>query len=230
MSLLTIAQGIARDAGFGVPSQIIGNSDQTAQMILAQINKAGQLIAQKSWQVLQKLYQFTTVNGTDNYPEPPDLGSYFGNTLWDRSNYWQLRGSLSPEEWQWYKSGTQTTMPRMRFRTMANKIYLDPVPTAAYNLVIEYVSNAWVTDGANFFTSFTTDTQTSVLDELMLQMEANWRFLARKGLSYEEDKAQAESNTESNFSRDLVKNSINFGNRLYEIWPPLPTVPVTGYS
>lgn len=230
MSLLSTCQAAAGASGFAVPSTIVGNSDRTATLLLRLINKAGKRLAHLPWNVLQKEFTFNTANGTANYAAPSDLGFYQDQTIWDRTQYWQLRGSLSAQEWQIYKSGVQTTTPRNRFRIKGAQIYIDPTPAAIHAMVIEYISNQWVTDGSSFFTAFTTDAQTSLLSEDLLELELTWRFLERKGLAYDEAKAEADDEIDRVFARDIPKNSINVGTSLSEVWPPLPTVPVTGYS
>lgn len=166
-----------------------------------------------------------------SYAFPSDLKYFLDYTAWDRSQFWALRGSLSPSEWQRYKSGTQTTTPRTRFRIKAGSIFLDPTPGSIDNLVIEYISKNWVTDvgGGNPASSFTADAQVSVIDEDLLELDLTWRFLERKGQAYAEAKAEFDEVYESTFGRDVPKIPVNAGID-YEIWPPLPTLPSTGYT
>jgi hypothetical protein len=233
MSLLTICQNVAADCGFGAPSTIVGNLDSTAKMLLALINKSGKALARKPWQVLQKEYTFTTVNGTPSYALPTDYGWFQNDTCWDRTNYWQQRGSLSAEAWQWYKSGTQTTTPRTRFRVYGGLIFIDPTPTSANNFVVEYLSSYWVaptaTPTVGTKASFTLDTDVSLIDEYLIELDLTWRFLERKGLAYLEAKKEADDQIDSAMGADVPNNTVN--QRGSQIpWPPLPTVPVTGYS
>lgn len=229
MSLLTICQAAAGACGFAAPSTIVGSSDDTAVLLLRLINKGGKKFAWKPWQVLQKEYTFATVAAQASYAFPSDLGYFQDYTAWDRTQFWALRGSLSPSEWQRYKSGTQTTTPRTRFRVKAGAIFLDPTPGGVGNLVIEYVSKNWVTDGVSFFNAFSVDTQTSLINEDLLELDLTWRFLERKGLAYAEAKDECDSVYESIFGRDVPKIPVNIGID-YEIWPPLPTLPSTGYT
>lgn len=229
MSLLTICQAAAGACGFAAPNTIVGSSDDTAILLLRLLNKGGKKLAWKPWEILQKEYTFATVATQATYAFPSDLKYFLDYTAWDRSQFWALRGSLSPSEWQRYKSGTQTTTPRTRFRIKAGAIYLDPTPGGVDNLVIEYISNGWVTNGSAFFTAFTADTQTSLIDEDLLELDLTWRFLERKGLAYAEAKNEFDVVYESTFGRDVPKIPVNAGID-YEIWPPLPTLPSTGYT
>lgn len=227
MTLLSICRSVAGASGFAVPSTVIGNSDNTAVMLLALINKAGKQRAKWPWEILQKEYTFSTVAATASYAFPTDLGFFLDETIWNRTQYWNLRGSLMPSNWQVFKSGIQTTTPRQRFRVKAGLIYLDPTPTAIESMVIEYVSSKWVTDGAAFFTSFTADTQTSLIDEDLLELDLTWRFLERKGLAYAEARDECDRYAEKISGQDVPRGSLNFGEDSSP-WPPLPAVPVTG--
>lgn len=229
MSLLSICQAAAEASGFAAPSTVIGNPDDTAKLLLRLINKGGKKLAWKPWEILQKEYTFATVAAQASYAFPSDLKYFLDYTAWDRSQFWALRGSLSPSEWQRYKSGTQTTTPRTRFRIKAGAIFLDPTPGGIDNLVIEYISKNWVTDGSLFYNAFSADAQTSLIDEDLLELDLTWRFLERKGLAYEEARDEFDTVFESTFGRDVPKIPVNAGID-YEIWPPLPTLPSTGYT
>lgn len=234
MSLLTICQAAASSSGFSVPLVIVGNNDATAVLLLSLINKSGKALARKPWQVLQKEYAFSTVVSQSDYTLPADYGWFQNDTCWDRSNYWQLRGSLSPQEWQVYKSGIQTTTPRNRFRVKGNLLVIDPTPSAIASMVIEYVSDLWVaTSGAPTVgaqDAFAADTDVSLIDEYLLELDLTWRFLERKGLAYLEAKNEAMSEIDKAFAHNAPSNTVNMAGNYDAVWPPLPTVPVTGYS
>lgn len=190
-------------------------------------------MARKSWEVLQKEYTFSQVVSQAAYNFPTDLGKFADYTCWDRTNFWDLRGSLSAQEWQRYKSGIQSTTPRQRFRVKLGQIYIDPTPTVTDALVIEYLSNQWVALSAAPTVAtkiaFTLDTDVSIIDEAALEMEVIWRFLNRKGLAYAEEKDQADRYIGELFASDTPKGPVNLGDDC-GIWPPLPSVPWTGYS
>lgn len=144
MTLLTIAQNVAKEAGVSPPSAVVGSTDATAVQLLALINRTGKLLARKPWEYIQKEYTFSLVASQAAYNFPADLGYFQDYTMWDRSQYWNLRGSLTATAWQAYKSGLQTTTPRQRFRVKQGQIYIDPTPSITDSMVIEYVSNQWV--------------------------------------------------------------------------------------
>jgi len=104
LTLLSICQAAAGASGFSAPATIIGNPDDTAILLLRLLNKGGKKLAWKPWEILQKEYLFATVAAQPSYAFPSDLKYFLDYTAWDRSQFWALRGSLSPSEWQRYKS------------------------------------------------------------------------------------------------------------------------------
>lgn len=233
MTLLSICQAVANDSGFQVPQTIVGNQDATASMLLSLINKSGRTLARKPWQRLQKEFPFSTVASQSQYALPTDYGFYQADTAWSRTNYWNIRGSLSPAEWQRYKSGIQTTTPRSRFRVFGNFFTLDPTPSSIESMVIEYVSSFWVATAAaptvGAQNTFLADTDVSFIDEYILELDLTWRFLERKGLAYAEAKDEAVRMIEKYSGTDTPSAEINLADS-FGPWPPVPTLPVTGYS
>ena len=136
--------------------------------------------------------------GQSDYPLPADFQRPIDGTFWDRSRFWQMRGALSPQQWQMYKSsvlGTSATIQRRyRIRNVAGTVYLsiDPVPTDNDSaLVFEYVSNAWCANsGGTRQTQWAADTDVGILDEFIIRKGVQWRLLERLGMAY--DVAQAE--------------------------------------
>lgn len=208
MTLLSICRNVCYETGFGEPATIIGNTDETALQLRTLINRAGRTLARKPWEVLQKQHTFTTVASTESYAKPTDFGFFFSDTCWDRTNYWALRGSLSPQEWQRAKSGLGSVI-RSRFRVKGGLIYIDPVPSSSNDMVIEYVSNAWVSSGGLFYTEFQSDSDTTLIDEHLLQLDLTWRFLNRKGLAYAEEKDEAEHQIAIAIGRDMPSTMLN---------------------
>ena len=229
MSLLTICRNACREAGFAVPGSIVGNTDDTAVLLLACANRAGKLLAKKPWQALQKEYTFSTVASTASYALPSDYGWIVNDTAWDRTNYWRLRQSLSALQWQEYKSGITASVPRSRMRVKGSLVFIDPTPSSTISMVYEYVSSKWVTDGSSYFTEFSTDTQTSLISEELIELEVVWRFMNRKGVAYTEEKNTAEINIQLALAHDTPANAVNLAGS-GGVWPPLPTVPSTGYA
>jgi hypothetical protein len=132
--------------------------------------------------------------GKSDYALPADFQRVVDNTLWDRSRFWAMRGPMSPQEWQLYKSsviGNASIQRRFRFREIGgNQVFsIDPVPTDNNSaLVFEYVSNGWCKSQTGVRqTSWEADTDLGVLDEYLFSLSVRWRMMRRLGFSYAEE-------------------------------------------
>lgn len=218
MSLLSVAQAVAEEVGLTAPSTVVGNSDKTAKLLLRLINRSGRQLAKKNWTILQNESTFNTVASTASYSLPSGFDRLLDFTAWDRTSYWQLRGPLSPKEWQIKKSALVASATlRSNFRikpdTRVNKFFVDPTPTSAVSMVFEYASSQWVKDSGNTTgkTTYALDTDVSLIDEELLELDVIWRFLNRKGFAYEEEKQEAERAIERAFAEDGGAPLLDFG-------------------
>ena len=213
MSLLTIAQGVARPAPVLVPTAVFGSNDSNALLLRSCLSRAGKsLHRMHDWTVLVKEYTFTTTASTANYVLPTDFARFCGDTVWDRANYERMRGPLSAQEWQSYKSsilGTSISRfrrHRVRLNTLAlgTEFYLDPTPTAsAETLAFEYVSTFWCKTSADAgLADWAADTDVGVIDEHLIELAATWRFFDRLGMAYGEAKAECDEETDKAWARD----------------------------
>ena len=234
MSLLTICQAVAEEIGIDAPSSIIGSSDRTAKQLLRLVNREGRILAKKAWTVLQKENTFST-DGSAYVALPSDFGYLLDETVWDRDNYWKMRGSLNAAEWQVFKSGLVSTVTtRLRFRirplTGVRKLYLDPTPASGVDGVFEYVSSQWLTDttGVTFKTLYAVDTDVAIISEELIELGAIWRFKNAKGLAYAEEYNEYQMQVDSAFARDGGKPVLNLG--ITRVNEKFLNVPQTGFG
>jgi hypothetical protein len=290
VSLYTICSAVASYIPVAVPSSIIGNSDETASLLLQCAQDEGEALARRpqgGWVNMIAEYDFTTVaigpingiatNGSNiitgftttagiepntfyvfgpgcnnntivatvpdihtvtlNQPiqglgTSPSTGGYtFGqsdyalpvgferaidNTFWDRSRFWSMRGPLSPQQWQLFKSsviGKASIQRRYRFRRIAGSTLfsVDPCPTDNDSaLVFEYVSNAWCqSDVAVLQTQWMADTDTGVIDEYLMRLGVRYRMLRRLGLSYQEELSEYERQVDKAVAQDGAAAILN---------------------
>lgn len=141
------------------------------------------------------LNQAATASGTGiaitfgqvNYPLPADWLRQIEQTEWDRTNRWPLNGPKSPQEWQNFKSGIVYAGPRLRFRIAGGTIQLNPPPSGASLLSMEYVSKNWVTALAGTTKEkFTLDTDSPVFDDSLMVEGLKLRWNKAKGFAYDE--------------------------------------------
>jgi len=210
MTLLSICQNVANMAGVKSPSAVVGNSEETAVLLAACANRAGKsLLKRYNWLSLVKEHTFSTAASTANYALPTDYDRLVDGTLWDRSNYEQIRGPMSAQQWQVHKSSvlasTATTWKRFRIRRVsgATEFYIDPTPAAVESLVFEYVSSYWSEDiGGTGHVVWGADDDVGVIDEYLIELETTWRFLSRLGLAYEEEYNEAQREVNQAIARD----------------------------
>lgn len=84
------------------------------------------------------------------YDLPHDFNQHINRTQWDRTRRWELEGPISPQEWQFRKSGIIASSVRRRYRVKGlatDKLFIDYPPAESDNgaiLVFEYYSRNWV--------------------------------------------------------------------------------------
>lgn len=156
---MTTALQIIRDAleevgSISNISTVVGSvaeKDSTVRRAVAAFRAEGRsLRLGHTWDELVREHTLTTAADQAYYDLPGDFDSSMTATFWDRSNYWELDGPVTPAEWQFRKSGISQTYPRKQFRFQGvegNQIRFHPTPTASNageTIVFEYQSKNWL--------------------------------------------------------------------------------------
>lgn len=215
MSLLTACQAAVKESGVGaVPATIISNTDATAVQLNALAERSVKHLARMDWQRMLREHSITTVASTEDYALPTDWSRYMMQTAWDATSYWQMRGSISGSLWQAEKRGLAVNSGiRKDFRVWQNRVYITPTPTAVSTLVIEYIRNTpWVAvDGVTYRAAATVDTDAVIFPEFLLELDLLWRWRRAKGLSYDEEKLEAETEAMRTFGQETPAPTLDFG-------------------
>ena len=116
------------------------------------------------------------------YDLPFDFESITDRTQWDKTKHWEALGPEDAQQWQWLKSGYISTGPRIRWRILDNQFQVWPPMNTNEYLGWEYKSKGWGRgyDGA-VKTSFTADSDTTVLDDRVIVLGTKMRYWAIKG-------------------------------------------------
>lgn len=231
MTLLTIVQNAAVELGLSKPSTVIGNTDPTAERLLSHCRYTGLELAKKPWTVLTLEHTFTTTTA-EAYDLPSDFADVVDGTIWNRTDFEQAKGPLTPQEWQEFKSGLIGSIgiqPRYRFRPVSGvKKFSIENPVSGENLVYEYYSNAWVNNGGSLVSDWVADTDTCVLDEELMELGTIYRALRRAGMANEQDKKDYENAVDIRLGRDGGSKEIDL------VAPDLPrfaaVTPQTGFG
>lgn len=199
-TLLSMLSNVAKAVGAHTPTAIIGSTDQTAQRLYqAMLRECRFLVRRLPWTCLIREATITTADGTASYPLESDFQRIIDDTAWDQTNYWQMRGSLSPQEWQFQKRAILAQpVNRRRYRikydtvSKAREVFIDPTPTSVATLSYEYVSLSYcqATGGGALKTEWSVDTDVPLFDDDLLELGTTWRYLKARGLPYADDQQE----------------------------------------
>ena len=175
-TLLTVDSGVDITA---VTSQwgITGyNINQDTQVV----SKAGQVITMS--QMASGSGNGAIVLAQTAYNLPTDFETITNRTQWDKTKHWEALGPEDAQQWQWLKSGYISTGPRIRWRILDNQFQVWPPMNTNEYIGWEYKSNGFVrgADGA-VKTSFTADSDTTVLDDRIVVLLTKMKYWGIKG-------------------------------------------------
>jgi len=116
------------------------------------------------------------------YDLPFDFEAITDRTQWDKTKHWESLGGEDAQQWQWLKSGYISTGPRIRWRILDNQYQIWPPMNTNEYIGWEYKSKGWVRgyDGT-VKTSFTADTDTTILDDRVVVLGTKLKYWAIKG-------------------------------------------------
>ena len=186
MSLLTIAQGLARNVGMQVPTSVVGSTMREWQEALQFANETGEELARRvDWGALQASATLTG-DGTNKVHALPAGFSRLTKGIAIRTATATLR-PLSQAEWGGLTPVQGT--PRY-FLLEGSNVTLWPFLANAETVTASYQSQYWTSAGSD---AFTVDSQTSLIDEdLFLKgLIARWR--RQKGMDYADFEAEYEA-------------------------------------
>jgi hypothetical protein len=166
------------------------------------------------------------------YALPSDFEYFVQKTFWDNRFKWELIGPITAQEKQILRYGVIASGPRNKFYIRKNKMWLDPVPSAAFMIAYDYYSNAPVLTASSALSSvWTTDSDTYLLDEDVFIQGIKWRFLRAKGLDYAEEYDSYMMDTQRTIARDGGSRDLPIGEASYgQHFLDGGNVPETGYG
>ena len=245
-NLLQICKNVADKLQIARPSAIVASDDDTARLLLQCAKHECEALVRRpeqGWKALIREHTFTTVAAQAEYSLPSDFKYFIDETMWDRSNYWQLRGPLTQKEWQNVKSSVlgQSVTPRNRYQLRSDgaatnptvEFVLDPTPTEASDMVYEYVTNGYAIDAAiagAVVSSWTKDTDEPLLDQYLIELGMVWRYLSRKGLPYEEEWNEWDTQVEAAIARDGGGRTLSLSRKSQNGLLTTCNVPDTGFG
>ena len=239
MSLLTIIQDAAADINLPKVTQVIGNEDKTVQSLLRAFMKEGKDLLQEDpvWSVQLTEHTFDTEAGIEEYKLPDDYQRMVNNTAWDRAQFWQIRGGITPQQWQVIRSGLYQTArlsSNFRIKQATDKIskafFLDPIPESVRELVFEYQSKWWVYDPSDNSRKErpTKNTDETVFDDELVTRGVIWRFLRMRKLPFATELADYKQYRDRAIAQDRSPPTLTVHEQPWRL--PVGNIPDTGFG
>lgn len=234
MSLLTIIQSVCGRLSLPVPSVVVTSTDQLVQQLYTLANEEGASLAKRGdWQSLTAEWIFITVAQAEqtNTPIPPDLRKFLSGSFFNRTTVRQMVGPLTPQQWQLFQARPAAAYTYLAFRERQGTFLITPTPPAGESIAYEYISTNWAMSSADQGkTSFTSDDDTSFLDEELITLGIKWRFKAAKGLDYGEDMQTYERAVASALGENGAAAILNIGAPLPLYSPDRANLPEGGFG
>jgi hypothetical protein len=187
MTLLTIAQDVARNTALDVPATASGSTAREIVNVVQFINDTGLELARRvNWGALRTT---TTITGTGvnaNFALPAyylkliEGGAVFAGSV-------AVRGGLSPDEWAALTPIEGT--PRF-YRLRGSSISFYPFLANAATASVNYQSTAWASNGTD---RLQLDAETSLIPEDLLVKGAIWRQRRHVGQDFADQIAEYEA-------------------------------------
>jgi len=158
MTIATVIQNVANEAGYTVESNVIGSSETTTKQLLAIAQRINRDIFEAyPWPKCYASGSITIVGGQGTYALPAAFSHLQYESFWNQSSRWRVLGPMSEREYaDAVGFGLNTTIyQRFQIRGISNnELLIWPTPGAQYNgdtLVFEYIADRsvrprnWVT-------------------------------------------------------------------------------------
>jgi hypothetical protein len=221
VSLLSIVQDACGEIGISIPLTVAGNSSDMVSQLFRLAKREGQELStgasvglSHDWTALQTEATWTTTATEDQgllATLAPGFKHILNDTIFDRTQQWQLPGPLGAQMWQWRKAVT-TSGPYPEWRIRGGRLYMYPVPTAGHTAAFEYASSYWCADsGGTAKATYTADSDVARLDENLITLGLIWRWKRSKGLDYDEDFRSYQTAALSAIARDGGKPRLTMG-------------------
>lgn len=146
MSLATVIQNVANEAGYTVESNILTSSETTTKQLLAIAQRINRDIFEAyPWPKCYASGSITLVGGQATYALPAAFSQYQYETFWNSSTRWKVLGPMTPQEYAEIRGfGLEPTIyQRFQIRGISNnELLINPTPGASGDvLIFEYIAD-----------------------------------------------------------------------------------------
>lgn len=187
MSVLDIAQNVAKETGFSAPSTLVGNTDEIAIQLLALINNETRALSDRhTWQALVKRGTFNFANGTESYSLATiasDFKDFIPGTIWDYTTGRPLIAPITSQDYEIQKNYLVTSAIDKMVYVYNNTLYITPTPSSTDTIYFEYTTlNIFKTSVGVGKAAITLDTDVTTIREFLVQAGVKLRFMVAKGM------------------------------------------------
>lgn len=235
MSLLSVCQDVADVTGLTRPTAIITGTDQLSRQFLGIAREVLDELTLMDWPNLEIPYSLNTVVGQSAYVLPADFKREIGDTAYLASQYYPLRGSLTPGDWQRQRNALPSQIGRYKFRLygLPLKLNITPTPGTVEQVVFEYQTTYKVQQADTTYKStWYDDADVAVVPEDLVRMGIKWRIRRAKGLDYIEEYNAYEMARRERLAQQLALGSMPVAYRNQVDVPEISTgyVPEFGFG
>jgi hypothetical protein len=185
MTLLTIAEGLAKNVGLRIPTVILTATEREWAEALHMANEAGEELARRvDWGVLTSSTTLTGDGTNLTFDLPADYARLTsGITIRSASG---IVRPLTRAEWNGL---TPAVGPPRYFLLEGDRVTLWPYLANLATVTVTYQSSEWASAGS----SFMADTDTSLISEDVLLKCLIVRWRRQKGMPYADEEAEYEA-------------------------------------
>lgn len=148
MSIATVIQNVANEAGYTVESNIFSSNETTTKQLLAIAQRINRDIFEAyPWPKCYASGSITLVSGQATYALPAAFSRYQYETFWNQSTRWRVLGPMSEQEYAEIRGfGLEPTIyQRFQIRGLSNtELLINPTPGANNDgdiLIFEYIAD-----------------------------------------------------------------------------------------
>ena len=148
MTIATVIQNVANEAGYTVEPNILTSTETTTKQLLAIANRINRNIFEAyPWPKTFASGAITLVSGQATYQLPAAFSYYHYETFWNSSTRWRVLGPMTEQEYAEIRGfGLNTTVyQRFQIRGLSNsELLISPTPGASYSgdiIIFEYIAD-----------------------------------------------------------------------------------------
>lgn len=235
----TILNRVAAEVGLQAVTDPYSSQEQHFVQMRYLLQTCGETLAlAHEWEFLTREFSIQTQVGDDgNYPLPPDWMSMQDQTGWERAQNVPLGGPLSAQDWQFLIGqdlGATTLYASFRLKDGKISIFPQP-PPAGLDIVLEYRSRNWVSNGEIppvYKATVDTGSDIVLFDRTLITRALKNMWLEAKG--FDTTGSQADYNQVFNFliGKDKGGRVLSAGKsgRGFPYLSPYGNTPNTGYG